>query len=165
LTLQAEIDSLEGEERTKKEEELAAIISERNAMLIEDAEGRVERNPTDPQLRYELGNHLVNAGRESDAIPHLQRARNNPHLRTRAILLLGRCYEKKGMLDMAQNQLNEALSELVGMDATKKEVLYTLGLVSEKKGDQARYLECMKEIYEADYGYRDVAHRVESSYA
>jgi len=165
LTLQAEIDSLEGEERTKKEEELAAIISERNAMLIEDAEGRVERNPTDPQLRYELGTHLVNAGRESDAIPHLQRARNNPHLRTRAILLLGRCYEKKGMLDMAQNQLNEALSELVGMDATKKEVLYTLGLVSEKKGDQARYLECMKEIYEADYGYRDVAHRVESSYA
>ena len=69
------------------------------------------------------------------------------------------------MLDMAQNQLNEALNELVGMDTTKKEVLYTLGLVSEKKGDREKYLECMKEIYEADYGYRDVAHRVESSYA
>lgn len=165
VTLQEEIESLEGEERAKKEAELAEIKAERSAQLIGEAEDRVDRNPTDPQLRYELGNHLVNAGRESDAIPHLQRARNNPHLRTRAILLLGRCYEKKGMLDMAQNQLSEALGELVGMDATKKEVLYTLGLVSEKKGDHERYLECMKEIYEADYGYRDVAHRVESSYA
>jgi hypothetical protein len=25
-------------------------------------------------------------------------------------------------------------------------------------------LECYKQIYEVDYGYRDVAHRVESSY-
>lgn len=165
IVLQDEIESLEGDERAVKEAELAEIKAERSVQLIGEAEVRVDRNPTDPQLRYELGNHLVNAGRESDAIPHLQRARNNPHIRTRAILLLGRCYEKKGMLDMAQNQLNEALGELVGMDGTKKEVLYTLGLVSEKKGDHEKYLECMKEIYEADYGYRDVAHRVESSYA
>ena len=132
VALQAEIESLEGEERAAKEAELAEIKAERSAKLIGEAEIRVDRNPTDPQFRYELGNHLVNAGRESEAIPHLQRARNNPHLRTRAILLLGQCYEKKGMLDMAQNQLKEALSELVGMDSTKKEVLYTLGLVSEK---------------------------------
>ena len=163
--LEKEIESLDGDAREAKEAELAQLQTERSEKLIGESEQRVERNPTDPQLRYELGQHLVNAGRESDAIPHLQRARNNPHLRTRAILLLGRCYEKKGMLDMAQNQLMEALSELIGMDNTKKEVLYTLGLVSEKKGDQDKYLECMKEIYEADYGYRDVAHRVESSYS
>jgi hypothetical protein len=31
-------------------------------------------------------------------------------------------------------------------------------------GDRERSLNCMKQIYEADYGYKDVAERVESSY-
>jgi hypothetical protein len=31
-------------------------------------------------------------------------------------------------------------------------------------GDPEKALAAMKQIYEADYGYRDVAERVESSY-
>jgi hypothetical protein len=31
-------------------------------------------------------------------------------------------------------------------------------------GDVEKALACMKQIYEVDYGYRDVAQRVESSY-
>jgi hypothetical protein len=31
-------------------------------------------------------------------------------------------------------------------------------------GDVEKALACMKQIYEVDYGYRDVAERVESSY-
>jgi hypothetical protein len=31
-------------------------------------------------------------------------------------------------------------------------------------GKKDDYLNCMKEIYEVDYSYRDVAQRVESSY-
>jgi len=31
-------------------------------------------------------------------------------------------------------------------------------------GDPGKALACMKQIYEVDYGYRDVARRVESSY-
>ena len=31
-------------------------------------------------------------------------------------------------------------------------------------GDLEKSLACMKQIYEVDYGYRDVARRVESSY-
>jgi hypothetical protein len=37
--------------------------------------------------------------------------------------------------------------------------------VHEQMGDGTKYIECMKQIYEADYGYKDVAERVESSYA
>jgi hypothetical protein len=51
------------------------------------------------------------------------------------------------------------------MDATKKEITYNLGLVYEQMGDAEKSIACMKQIYEADYGYRDVAPRVESSYA
>jgi len=38
-------------------------------------------------------------------------------------------------------------------------------LVYEQMGDRQKSLGCMKQIYEADYGYKDVATRVESSYA
>ena len=51
------------------------------------------------------------------------------------------------------------------MDAMKKEIVYNLGLVYEQMGDAESYIAAMKQIYEADYGYRDVAERVESSYS
>ena len=50
------------------------------------------------------------------------------------------------------------------MDAMKKEITYNLGLVYEKMGNAQNSIACMKQIYEVDYGYRDVAQRVESSY-
>lgn len=50
------------------------------------------------------------------------------------------------------------------MDATKKDLLYNLGLVYEKMGDKEKSVGCMKQIYEIDYSYKDVARRVESSY-
>jgi hypothetical protein len=46
----------------------------------------------------------------------------------------------------------------------KKEIVYNLGLVYAQTGALEKSLDCMKQIYEADYGYKDVAERVESSY-
>jgi hypothetical protein len=48
---------------------------------------------------------------------------------------------------------------------TKKEVLYEKGLIHTEVGDRESALDCFKQIYEVDYGYRDVAQRVESSYS
>jgi len=124
----------------------------------------VEQNPTDPVLRYELGQAYFNAGDHSSAIPHLQQAKRNPHIQSKVLLLLGLTFKAKGMLDMAAKQLSDALGDLVGMDNTKKEVLYEKGLIHEEMGDKSGALEAFKQIYEVDYGYRDVAHRVESSY-
>jgi hypothetical protein len=45
------------------------------------------------------------------------------------------------------------------------DIVYDLGLVYGRMGNEAKSLDCMKEIYEVDYGYRDVAARVESSYS
>ncbi len=50
------------------------------------------------------------------------------------------------------------------MDTTKKDIVYNLGLVYEKMGQKEKSIECMKQIYEIDYGYKDVADRVEGSY-
>lgn len=148
----------------KRAGQLKDARKKRAEMLIDNARTRVERNPTDLQLRFELGEHLANAGRFRDALPELQRARQNPNTRLKAMNLLGRCYHELGMLDLAAKQLEEAGKEIPTMDAMKKEIIYNLGLVYEKTGEKEKSLGCMKQIYEADYGYKDVATRVEDSY-
>src|SRR4051812_31799496 len=147
-----------------RSEALAQAKKQRAELLIEDARKRSERNPTDLQLRFELGERLVEAGRPRDALPELQRARQNPNARLKSMNLLGRCYRDLGMLDLAAKQLEEAAKEITSMDSTKKEIVYNLGLVYEQMGDAEKSVAAMKQIYEADYGYRDVAARVESSY-
>src|SRR5947207_5474354 len=147
-----------------KSEELKIAKKKRAEILVKDARKRVERNPTDLQLRFELGEHLVNAGHFREALPELQRARQNPNARLKAMNMLGRCYSDLGMLDLAMKQLQEASQEILAMDAMKKEIIYNLGLVYERMDEREKSLGCMKQIYEADYGYKDVATRVESSY-
>jgi len=148
----------------EKVAEVAELKKRRAEILIDDARRRVEKNPTDLQLRFELGEHLMNAGRHREALPELQRARQNPNSRLKAMNALGCCYRALGMLDLAAKQLEEAAREILAMDATKKEIVYNLGIVYEMMADLEKSLACMKQIYEADYGYKDVARRVESSY-
>lgn len=146
--------------RREYEDKKAARLAEQ----VGEARKRVDQNPTDPQLRFEYGQALYFSGDYSDAIPQLQQATRNPHIRTRVLLLLGRTFRAKGMFDLAIKQLADALADLSAMDNTKKEVLYEKGLIHEQMGDGGAALECFKQIYEVDYGYRDVARRVESSY-
>ena len=150
--------------QAKRVEQLETAKAKHSEILIADARERMERNPTDLQLRFELGERLANAGHFREALPELQRARQNPNARLKAMNLLGRCYSELGMLDLAMKQFEEASKEIGSMDAMKKEVIYNLGLVYDRMGDAEKSLECMKQIYEADYGYRDVAERVETSY-
>ena len=133
--------------------------------MLGEARKRVERNPTDLQYRFDLGQQLFLAGHYKDGIPELQKARSNPNTRTKALYMLGKCYTELNMLDLAAKTLTDASSEIPGMDGIKKDIVYDLGLVYGRMGNADKSLDCMKEIYEVDYGYRDVAARVESSYS
>jgi tetratricopeptide (TPR) repeat protein len=154
----------DAEETKQYIEQLEGIKKDRASLLIDEAKKRVDRNPTDLQLRFELGEILVNLGNYKDAIAELQKARQNPNVRLRAMNLLGKCYTERNMYDLAASTLAGAASELSQMDNIKKDIVYNLGLVYEKMGQKEKSIECMKQIYEIDYGYRDVAERVESSY-
>jgi tetratricopeptide (TPR) repeat protein len=150
--------------RAKKTEELIAAKKKRAGILIEETKRRLERNPTDLHLRFELGEQLAHAQRFREAVPELQRARQNPNARLKAMNLLGLCYRELTMLDLAMKQFEDAAGEILTMDATKKEIVYNLGIVYERMGEREKSLACMKQIYQADYEFKDVAERVESSY-
>lgn len=148
----------------KVKADYAEFSKQHQDTLIADCKEQVDRNPTDNALRFKYGQALFDAGELKEAIPQLQRAQQSPSIRIKAMLLLGRCYEGRNMNDLAVDQLEKAANELQVMDETKKEVLYTLGVVHQKIGDSEKSLESFKEIYAVDYDYRDVAERVESSY-
>ncbi len=146
-------------------QQLAQRKKEIAQIVVADAKSRVDANPTDAQLQYKYGQALYDADQYSEAIPALQRARNNPNLRVKAMLMLGRCYAAKNMVDMAVRQLEEANGEHVTMDETKKDLLYLIASLYETSGNKEKALENYKAIYEVDYGYKDVAQKVESAYS
>jgi tetratricopeptide (TPR) repeat protein len=152
------------DQRDTLRQEIDQLKLQRATSLIDDSRRRVERNPTDLSLRFELGERLLTAGQVNEAIPELQRAKQNPNVRLKAMSLLGQCFVKKGMLDMASGQFESAVSEMSAMDNVKKDTLYELALVYEQMGKKEDYIRCLKEIIEVDYGYRDAAKRVESTY-
>jgi tetratricopeptide (TPR) repeat protein len=163
--LRAELDAApDAPDAEEKRHQIEQIEQARVEKLVVQSRDRVERNPTDPQLRFELGSNLYAAGHSREAIPELQRAKSNPHIRHKAMLMLARCYGAAKMYDLALGQLKEAVVEMVVMDSTKKEIVYEMGLMNEAMGSKAEALENFKQIYAVDYGYRDVAARVEGAY-
>ena len=80
--------------------------------------------------------------------------------RAGAYVNLGAVYNRMEQFDEAIQILRRSIQ----VDPKRAEGYYNLGLVYEQMGERQKALECMKQIYEADYGYKDVALRVESSY-
>jgi len=154
----------EAEDLEQSKEQLVELRQQRAEYELGEARSRVDRNPTDLVARYDLGKILLEAGHHQEAIPELQKAQQNPSIRLKAMNLLSQCYLAKGMGDLAAKTLEKAASEMMTMDSTKKEIVYNLGLAYEQAGNMEKSLDCMKQIYETDYDYRDVSERVEGAY-
>jgi tetratricopeptide (TPR) repeat protein len=145
--------------------ELERLTKERVAFQLADAQKRVERYPTDLQIKFELGQLYFQAGKISEAIQEFQKAQANPNKRLQAMSYLAQCFAARGMNDLASRKLQEALKEKPGFDEEKKDLLYVLGCVFEKMGKKEEAIEQFKQIYEVDIGYKDVAAKVDAYYA
>jgi len=152
-------------EAPRYRQEMEELAKQRAEFVLSEARERVDRNPTDLIAHFDLAVVLMDAGHHQDAIGHLQRARSNPSVRLKAMSKLGQCYVSRNMNDLAARTFSDAISELTAMDAVKKDLLYNLGVVYESMDKKSEALDCFKQIYEVDYGYRDVATKVESSYS
>lgn len=148
-----------------REQELQAVEKQKDDFIFSDAEERVRRYPNDLQFKYEFGVLLYERGQYTEALQQLQLAQRNPQRRIRALYYLARCFKAKGQLDIAAEQLERAASELTLMDEGKKEIVYELGCVLEEMGLHAKAIDSFKEIYAVDISFRDVAERMEKSYA
>jgi tetratricopeptide (TPR) repeat protein len=147
------------------QEQLARLQTEREAFELDECKKRVDRYPTDLQIRFEYGVLLFKAARIGEAIAEFQKAQSNPALRIQAMSYLGQCFARRNMNDLAARTLQNAIKEKVLFDEEKKDLIYSLGCVLEKMGKKDDAIEQFKQIYESDIGYRDVAAKVDAYYS
>jgi tetratricopeptide (TPR) repeat protein len=145
-------------------EQVAKLQGEKQQYQLEECKKRVERFPTDLQIRFEMGQLYFQAGKYTEAMAEFQKAQNNPHRRVASMNYLAQCFAQKKMYDLAARRFQEAMKEKPVFDDEKKELVYNLAGVLEKLGKKEEAFEQLKLIYEVDTGYKDVAERVEKYY-
>jgi tetratricopeptide (TPR) repeat protein len=167
--LKALQDAAATQEDPEVQQQYAAAIEQKKSELdqvrLEQAEARVRSHPNDGQFHFELGEALYRVGQYKRALTELQQGLKQPSVRYQSLNLMGLCFLRQGMLDLAVKRFSDAQSELPGLDDDlKKEITYNLGIALESNQQHPQALTEFKKIYEVDMAYSDVAARVESSY-
>ncbi len=147
------------------EAELAKLQKEIDDYRLERAEDRVARYSNDTQLRYDLAIVYWDLEMIDKALEQFQLAQKNPNRRLSSIVYLGCCFHAKKQFDMAVEQFEKAIADMPVMDKDKMNALYCLGVTAEDMGDAEKALNCFKQIYSSNMGYRDVKARIEKSYS
>jgi len=79
------------------------------------ARERIEDNPTDLGLRFELGKCLFALGRFKEAIVDFTKAQQNPRCRKEAMQLLARSYDNTRQFEQAREVRKQIASEDYGI--------------------------------------------------
>jgi len=144
-------------------ENIAALAMELIQREIEILSARVERYPQDMNKKYDLATRFMKIQKWTLAIPLLQRASQDPRLKGKALLALGKCFINDNKLPLARGQLERAIPELnfESDPDSYKEGYYLLGRVLEKLGDKAGAEKHYGEVLVVDYDYKDCRKRLE----
>lgn len=164
--LKQRMEGADEAEQAALKEQIGALIQERDGILVERLEKRVENFPNELNFRFELGSLYWEVGRVDDALQQFQHAQRNPHLSRKAQLYMGKCLSAKGLYEMAIEQFDHVLADKDKVSARDfKDALYETGLAAEKKGDEAGAMKRFKELFSIDVNFRDVSQRLEKFYA
>ena len=124
---------------------------------------RSETRPDDAGLHLQLGRLLATAGQYDAAIASFQKARSDPELKPKALHLAGESFEKKGLPKLAEKNYAEALAMADVNDMpTRNALRYGLGMVCERQGKFKEAEDYYNEVAADDYGYKNVAQRLEA---
>lgn len=143
---------------------VAQINAEKQAYRIAECQKRVDKNPTDLAIRYEMGVLYFNAGKIAEAMGEFQKSKNNPNRKIPSMNYLAQCFAKRKMYPLAQQTFQEAIKDKQIFDDEKKDLVYNLGLVFEAMEKPKEANEQFEQIYAIDIGYKDVAARVDKFY-
>ncbi len=139
----------------------AAAKQELVRIEIEEARRRIERQPTEMAHRFNLAQRLFQSAQIDQAASELQQTVRDPRLRKPSHKLLGACFTKKGLYDLAVQQYDGFLKlteDDLADDA--KEVRYTRGRLFEQLGKKPEAMTDYTRLVEIDLGYKDAADRL-----
>ena len=130
---------------------------------IEVLRVRVENNPNNSKMRFELAERFRKSKQFKLAIPLLQQSVSDVRLKEDALVALGECFMRSGKVDLGRRQFEKALETLscdTKPDAFKN-AHYFLGRLYEKANKTDKAENHYNEILSQDYEFRDVLKRLE----
>ena len=146
--------------------EVQKVVSAKTRALndfeLKEFQRRVERFPTDLGIRADLGIRLARAGLYDQAIVELQRAKTAPGRKQEATVWLGHCFFARKNARLAKRNWEEALASISSGDQKNfLELHYWLGRACEEQGEKTEAINHYDEVAAIEYGYRDVAQRLD----
>jgi tetratricopeptide (TPR) repeat protein len=149
------------EEDKKRIEDIKTQLVDHETLLYQK---RIKDNPEDYASRLKLGEIYLSKGLLDKSISELQQVIKKDTANVSALLMLGHCFREKKLLDLAIKQFVRAVEISDVMSEEKKEALYNLAEVYEEMGDKEKAVSYLKQIYEVDISYKDVAKKIEEGY-
>ena len=133
-----------------------------NQVELEVYAARVDRDPHNPRLQFELGQRLKRAGKTKQAITALQAARSEPKRKALVLLELGECFQKIEQYKLALSHYEQAIETTEASDEeVRKLALYRAGVLATGLRELDRAERHLSELAGMDYGYRDVSDRLD----
>lgn len=122
---------------------------------------RLKVNPNNAEARYSLGELFYSIKSYDKAIQQFQRSATDANLSFKSCEYLGHCFKIKGLYDMAINEYNNAYEKPGVKTNDQLNVLNEIGncYVEVEKIPEA--LDIFKKILKIDFGYKDIASKVE----
>ncbi|HEY4234570.1 MAG TPA: hypothetical protein VGM76_14140 [Lacipirellulaceae bacterium] len=151
------------QEKTPETAELAKRMAmQANQIEMETYAARAAREPGNLMLQYELGLRAKRAGKFKEAIQAFQAARDDTRQRAMVQLHLGESFQHIRQFRLAQSSYEAAVA---AADTTQPDVqklaLYRAGVLAAELGDMDRAEKYLTQLAAIDFGFRDVADRLD----
>lgn len=130
---------------------------------IEVLSARVERYPSNLNVKYELARRFMKVKKWANAIKLLQPASADVRLKAEVLLNLGKCFLQENKKPLALRNLENAIPEINQHDRPDLycEVHYLVGYVYEDSGNRNKAEHHYTEVLQVDYDFRDARDRLE----
>jgi tetratricopeptide (TPR) repeat protein len=123
---------------------------------------RAARYPENVVWKYELAMRLKSAGNHAEAIRHFQEVLQDPRRKGAVSLELGECFQKIKQYELAMRNYETAVELLTEREADqRKRALYRAGVLASGLGDVDSARKHLSTLAGLDFGYRDVAARLD----
>ncbi|MCA8997298.1 MAG: tetratricopeptide repeat protein [Planctomycetaceae bacterium] len=157
-------DQANKSENPEDRKQTAVLANEMRDRRIEILNARVERYPSNMNIKLDLAQLLMQLQQWSKAIPLLQKSAQDPRLKTKALVNLGKCFLYDKKLPLARGQFERAMPDL-NVDnepETYKECFYLAARVCEELKDFPAAEKYYGEVLVQDYDYKDAVKRHEA---
>jgi tetratricopeptide (TPR) repeat protein len=129
---------------------------------VEIYSARSARYPENLTWRYELAMRLKAAGNHVEAIRHFQDVLQDPRRKGGVSLELGECFQKIKQYQLAMRNYVTAVESLTDREAElRKRALYRAGVLAAGLDDRDSAQKYLGTLAGLDFGYRDVAQRLD----